>query len=602
METKTPPPVNASYHHQRAPRTPESYFNVPESVALLNIVKSERIQSAFQSNRKNHASVWEMVAEVLNRFSARKRTAKQCCNRYENLKKIYTQLKKNPERHVRRNWPYMFLFKEIEEQRGECWGSNGKRLALISKNHNELSYYQRRRQAAELGVLLNKDNLTPHQHSLLQSLSAQSHAHSTDSSQSGASKLERFLPNHFVETQLGGGGGVADTNGNGLAVGLPAGVYDDSPLQLQVAGAVAAAAAAVVAQKRAHELQLNNGGGSACGPGGGVGGGGGSGGVGGIGGGSNSGMGGCGIPVPDDEDEEEGHRAAFKDHHGHGHGLGHGIDEPPEAPDYEKDCNGALNLHHHHHHHHHHQNSSNNDNNISMKSEPLSEGEFNPDDIQLMQTNYNGTQNFYSSSIDQNILHPDVIVDTDNLSDCSSNASMKSAVAGGGAKRKLSTSTDGDSTNYELIEYLKRREKRDEELLKRMDAREERFMNLLERTVIAIETLAAGRSEPTSTSVSAAATKIAPITAPGTTTTTTTVTPSTAPPQPTTTTAKTSDATSQETNNQTRVSSPPLCLATSTTPPPAEQSNVSPCSPLSPSPVTATSEDVIVLIPDEQEA
>ncbi|EDW86294.2 uncharacterized protein Dwil_GK15888 [Drosophila willistoni] len=499
METKTPPPVNASYHHQRAPRTPESYFNVPESVALLNIVKSERIQSAFQSNRKNHASVWEMVAEVLNRFSARKRTAKQCCNRYENLKKIYTQLKKNPERHVRRNWPYMFLFKEIEEQRGECWGSNGKRLALISKNHNELSYYQRRRQAAELGVLLNKDNLTPHQHSLLQSLSAQSHAHSTDSSQSGASKLERFLPNHFVETQLGGGGGVADTNGNGLAVGLPAGVYDDSPLQLQVAGAVAAAAAAVVAQKRAHELQLNNGGGSA---------------------------------FPDDEDEEEGHRAAFKDHHGHGHGLGHGIDEPPEAPDYEKDCNGALNLHHHHHHHHHHQNSSNNDNNISMKSEPLSEGEFNPDDIQLMQTNYNGTQNFYSSSIDQNILHPDVIVDTDNLSDCSSNASMKSAVAGGGAKRKLSTSTDGDSTNYELIEYLKRREKRDEELLKRMDAREERFMNLLERTVIAIETLAAGRSEPTSTS----------------------------------------------------------------------QSNVSPCSPLSPSPVTATSEDVIVLIPDEQEA
>ncbi|GBP09411.1 hypothetical protein EVAR_73473_1 [Eumeta japonica] len=58
-----------------------------------------------------------MVAEVLNRYSARKRSAKQCCNRYENLKKIYTQLKKNPERHVRRNWPYMFLFKEIEEQR-----------------------------------------------------------------------------------------------------------------------------------------------------------------------------------------------------------------------------------------------------------------------------------------------------------------------------------------------------------------------------------------------------------------------------------------------------------------------------------------------------
>lgn len=59
----------------------------------------------------------------------------------------------------------------------------------------------------------------------------------------------------------------------------------------------------------------------------------------------------------------------------------------------------------------------------------------------------------------------------------------------------MSTSTDGDSTNYELIEYLKRREKRDEELLKRMDAREERFMNLLERTVIAIEQLAAGKAQ-----------------------------------------------------------------------------------------------------------
>ncbi|XP_022219931.2 uncharacterized protein LOC111072395 [Drosophila obscura] len=478
METKNnPPPVTTSnYHHQRAPRTPESYFNVPESVALLNIVKSERIQSAFQSNRKNHASVWEMVAEVLNRFSARKRTAKQCCNRYENLKKIYTQLKKNPERHVRRNWPYMFLFKEIEEQRGECWGSNGKRLALISKNHNELSYYQRRRQAAELGVLLNKDNLTPHQHSLLQSLS-QSHAHSTDSSQSGASKLERFLPNHFVETQLND---VPCSNGNGLTVGLPAGVYDDNPnpLQLHVAGAVAAAAAAaaVAAQKRSNELHLSNGG--------------------------------CVQLPPDEDEDDEPQNAAFKDHHhglghghghghslGHGHGLGHGLhlghgigpvhghghmDDTAETPDYEKDCNGALNLHH--------QNNNNNDNNISMKSEPLSEGEFNPDDIQLMQTNYNGTQNYYSPGIDQNILHPDVIVDTDNLSDCSSSTSLKKS------KRKLSTSTDGDSTNYELIEYLKRREKRDEELLKRMDAREERFMNLLDRTVIAIEKLAAGRT------------------------------------------------------------------------------------------------------------
>lgn len=190
---------------------------------MLNIVKSERIQSAFQSNRKNHASVWEMVAEVLNRYSARKRSAKQCCNRYENLKKIYTQLKKNPERHVRRNWPYMFLFKEIEEQRGECWGSNSKRMALIAKNQNELSYYHRRRQAAEFGALLDKQTQAAvvAQHNLLQSLAA---VHSNDSNSN--CKLERFLPNHFVEAQLGND--TSTTNGGG------SGVFDDSsPLPLQ---------------------------------------------------------------------------------------------------------------------------------------------------------------------------------------------------------------------------------------------------------------------------------------------------------------------------------------------------------------------------------
>lgn len=218
QDTRTPTSV---YHHHRAPRTPESYFNVPESIALLNIVKSERIQNAFQSNRKNHASVWEMVAEVLNRYSARKRSAKQCCNRYENLKKIYTQLKKNPERHVRRNWPYMFLFKEIEEQRGECWGSNSKRMALIAKNQNELSYYHRRRQAAEFGALLDKQTQAAvvAQHNLLQSLAA---VHSNDSNSN--CKLERFLPNHFVEAQLGND--TSTTNGGGA--------YDDSsPLSLQ---------------------------------------------------------------------------------------------------------------------------------------------------------------------------------------------------------------------------------------------------------------------------------------------------------------------------------------------------------------------------------
>lgn len=189
-----------------------------------------------------------MVAEVLNRFSARKRSAKQCCNRYENLKKIYTQLKKNPERHVRRNWPYMFLFKEIEEQRGECWGSaNGKRLALIAKSHKELSYYQRRRQAAELGVAyLGKEAAAVMQHSLLQSLS-------TDSS-SNNSKLERFLPNHFVEAQLG----------DGLGGGM--GLYDDGPpmhlpggasAAAAVAAAAAAAAAMNVAMQKEQEMREN---------------------------------------------------------------------------------------------------------------------------------------------------------------------------------------------------------------------------------------------------------------------------------------------------------------------------------------------------------
>ncbi|KAL9885204.1 meso18E isoform 1-T1 [Glossina fuscipes fuscipes] len=456
MDNKTPTSV---YHHHRAPRTPESYFNVPESIALLNIVKSERIQNAFQSNRKNHASVWEMVAEVLNRYSARKRSAKQCCNRYENLKKIYTQLKKNPERHVRRNWPYMFLFKEIEEQRGESWGSNSKRLALINKNHNELSYYHRRRQAAEFGALvLDKQTQAAvvAQQNLLQTLAAQSN----DSNSNASKTLERFLPNHFVEAQLGcsdtggggGGGGVGGGGGGGgsgegnsnvmgnggvsenirstavdLAVpGLNPALYDGaSPLALQTMRKEH--------QHHQHEMRVTQ----------------------------------------DDINEIHKHTQHHNHHNllqAHASGLiTNGVNSPKDAlpTEYEKDCNGALNL-------------QTNDNNISMnsllydsRSEPMSEGEFNPDDIQLMQTNYNG--------IDTNILHPDVIVDTDNLSECSSNASPKS-------KRKLSTSTD--STNYELIEYLKRREKRDEELLRRMDAREERLLNLLERTVLAIEALA----------------------------------------------------------------------------------------------------------------
>lgn len=86
-----------------------------------------------------------------------------------------------------------------------------------------------------------------------------------------------------------------------------------------------------------------------------------------------------------------------------------------------------------------------------------------------------------------NILHPDVIVDTDHATDSSiSNQSIINI----SSKRKISTSSDDESTNYELIEYLKRREKRDEKMLKRMEEREERLIRLLERTVVAIECIA----------------------------------------------------------------------------------------------------------------
>jgi len=46
--------------------------------------------------------------------------------------------------------------------------------------------------------------------------------------------------------------------------------------------------------------------------------------------------------------------------HGHPLGLGHGpMDDSGEGPDFEKDCNGALNMHH--------QNNNHHENNISMK-------------------------------------------------------------------------------------------------------------------------------------------------------------------------------------------------------------------------------------------
>lgn len=149
-----------------------------------------------------------------------------------------------------------------------------------NQNHNELSYYQRRRQAAELGVLLNKDNLTPHQHSLLQSLSqsqsqSHSHAHSTDSSQSGASwtascpiTLWRRSSARWLARSV-----------------APHPVYPACPpaastriLQMQMVQA-AAAAAAVAAHKR-HELQMAS--------------------VGGV------------QMTPEDDDEDEPQRPAFK--------------------------------------------------------------------------------------------------------------------------------------------------------------------------------------------------------------------------------------------------------------------------------------------------
>lgn len=345
MEVKTP----TTSQHQRAPRTPESYFNVPESIALLNIVKSERIQGAFQSNRKNHASVWEMVAEILNRFSARKRSAKQCCNRYENLKKIYTQLKKNPEKHVRRNWPYMYLFKEIEDQRGETWGSNGKRLQLGAKE--ELSYYHRRR-AAALNLLLVKE-------------ATQQNGGHDDQAANNNGKMERYnMANHFVEAQLND--------------------YGESERDKNF---------------RPDYMNMN----------------------------------------------------------------GHTIPDPSQNEKKTSPLESAT-----------------------VKHEPVSDTDFNPDDITLVPCDYNGTHNFYPHNIDPTLLHPDVIVDTDNISESSSTSSK--------SKRKTSTSTDGDSTNYELIEYLKRRERRDEEMFKRMEEREKRLLNLLERTVIAIECLAGARN------------------------------------------------------------------------------------------------------------
>ncbi|KAL5277506.1 hypothetical protein ACFFRR_002622 [Megaselia abdita] len=360
-----PPPSSQHTPHQhhstRAPRTPESYFNVPESIALLNIVKSERIQSAFQSNRKNHASVWEMVADVLNRMSSRKRSAKQCCNRYENLKKIYTQLKKNPEKHVRRNWPYMYLFKEIEENRGECWGSNGKR-ALNGSNpgiKSELSYYHRRH-AAALSMLIN--NPTMHKDTMALAAMAMNNGEN----------LERFVANNFVETEMNEDG----FNEND----------QDEPVDDDDSADV--------------KMELING------------------------------------------------NASNGERHSN------------SPTSFDKRAFAVNNY---------------------MKYEPSDDHEFS--DINLMPVNYNNPSNYsFPSTVDPNILQPDVIVDTDNASQ-SSNESRRS-------KRKASSSSDTESTNFELIQYLKRREKRDEYMMKRMEEREERLLKLLERTVMAFEVIA----------------------------------------------------------------------------------------------------------------
>ncbi|EDW45295.1 GM16184 [Drosophila sechellia] len=88
-----------------------------------------------------------------------------------------------------------------------------------------------------------------------------------------------------------------------------------------------------------------------------------------------------------------------------------------------------------------------------------------------------------------NILHPDVIVEHGH--------SCRTAPHGPTLKKEaqdVHLDPTATAPNYELIEYLKRREKQTEELLKRMDAREDRLMNLLERTVVAIETLAVKRA------------------------------------------------------------------------------------------------------------
>lgn len=345
--------------HQRAPRTPDSYFNVSESVTLLNIVKSDRIQNAFQSNRKNHSSVWEMVASILNRYNDKKRTSKQCCNRYENLKKIYTQLKRNPEKHVRRNWPYMGLFKEIEDQRGESWGTNQKRIKTES-------YYQRRRAM----MMMNNNTMTI--------------ADGMAKEQTNGGGVQ---PNSLGPAALAIENGIFNNGNNSITLIRKMPNYMNPPVT------------------SANNTRNNN---------------------------SED----CDDDEEDDDDTKDDH-FNFSD-----------IAIKKEYPDYEED-----------------------------------------NDNSYMQNNYNGHPEIYMNGhndSERNILHPDVIVDTDHVTD-SSSISMRT-------KRKLSTSTDAESTNYELIEYLKKREKRDEEMFKRMEEREERLIRLLERTVVAIEHIASQNS------------------------------------------------------------------------------------------------------------
>ncbi|XP_055371703.1 putative uncharacterized protein DDB_G0286901 isoform X2 [Condylostylus longicornis] len=543
--------------HQRTPRTPESYFNVPESIALLNIVKSERIQCAFQSNRKNHASVWEMVAGILNKYSNRKRSAKQCCNRYENLKKIYTQLKKNPERHVRRNWPYMYLFREIEEQRGETWGITNKRAAtnllqsalngeglepieipdlrdvntsgnglhqdhIIANHQHHLSNQTHpstvTNQSAVASAIVSNVQSSSNSSSLVASIAAAAAAAAAAAGNSSTihtnshgnnkikheisyyqrrknmvaltnmlmnrevmltnlnnnsenSESDRLLPNNFVETELhedDEDDDIDDTDN-----------IDNQNDSIMVSDNCNDVTQSKNNNNINNDLSINNNHGSID-------------------------LSMFGLRAVHHNND---HNTQSKNDSRHNNINNHNIN-------YNNSNNCSSN-----------NNNNNNSNIANNHNKKRNIQEFGlPDFLSNIKhpeyfmnglnghrknsiinnsdsnnnsnnNNIDNHNNLNNNSLTNNIINSnDITFDPNN--DTLSESSNISLTTRNNKRRKSSTTeTDGgESTNYELIEYLRRREKRDEDMYKKMNDREERLINLLERTVIAFERIAAAAS------------------------------------------------------------------------------------------------------------